>query len=240
MSGRCFLATFQPLIRTVGGRTAAQRYSLPPFIDGSCRREPDFESLFPSITATCRAGNFAPRLQVDDGVAYLTVKGKYAGDEAPGWRLVAVLRVSRRFSDHNEAAGWYARQGCPLPSNCLVADNPPNAFELTNGNPPAKVKKRVAAESDFRLAVRLWDATYRRRVTKWPVFLATKAEFLELIRPPQLQEIDIVEVFGKIPATLNPPEITCHRLERLVKLATGRAAKHRLQPPALRPHEPGG
>ncbi len=102
--------------------------------------------------------------------------------------------------------------------------NPPKPFELTNGDPPAKVKERVAAESDFPLAIRLWDATYRRRVTQWPVFLATKAEFLELIRPPQLLEADIVEVFGKVPATRNPPQITCDRLERLVELATGRVA----------------
>jgi len=202
MAGHCFLATFQPLIRTLAGRTAAQRYNLPPFIDGSCRREPDFESPFPSITATCRPGKFAPRLQVGDRVAFLTVKGKYAGDQAPGWRLVAVLRVSHRFSDHNEAAGWYARQGCPVPSNCLVNDNPAKPFELTNGNPPPEVKKRVSAESNFRLAIRLWDATYRRRVEVWPVFLATKAEFLELISPPQLRDVNIVEVFGKVPVRL--------------------------------------
>lgn len=223
MAGHCFLTTFQPLIRTVGGRTAAQRYNLPPFIDGSCRREPDFESPFPSITATCRAGNFAPCLHVGDRVAYLTVKGKYAGDQAPGWRLVAVLRVTHRFSDHSEAAGWYVLQGCPVPSNCLVDDNPAKPFELTNGNPPAKVKKRVAAESDSRLAIRLWDSMYRRRVAEWPVFLATKAEFLELMRPPQLRELDIVEIFDRIPATLNPPEISCDQLERLVEIATERA-----------------
>jgi hypothetical protein len=83
------------------------------------------------------------------------------------------------FSDRNEAADWYARQDCPLPSDCLVTDNPPKTFELTNGEPPREVKKRMAPQSDFRLAIRLWDATYRRRVTEWPVFLATKAEFLE-------------------------------------------------------------
>lgn len=223
MVGHCFLATFRPLIRTVRGRTAAQRYFLPPFIDGSCRREPDFESPFPSITATCRAGKFAPRLQVGDRVAYLTAKGKYAGDQGPGQRLVAVLRVIHRFSSHDEAAGWYARQGCPVPSNCLVDHNPPKPFGLTTWDAPAEVKKRGAVESDFRLAIRLWDRTYRRRVAKWPVFLATVAEFLELIRPPQLREADIVEVFGKVPATRNPPEISCDRLERLVELATGRA-----------------
>lgn len=222
MARRCFLATFRPLIQTARGRTAAQRYNLPPFIDGSCRREPDFESRFPSITALCRAGNFAPRLQVGDRVAYLTVKGKYAGDEAPGWRLIAVLCVSHRFSEHDEAAGWYARQSCPIPSNCLVHGNPPKAFELTNGNPPASVKRRVVAESGSRVAVRLWDATYRRRVRKWPVFLATRVEFLDLIRAPQLREADLVKVFGKVPVAQNPPEITHDQLKRLVELATKR------------------
>ena len=79
MDGRCFLATFRPLIHSPGGRDAARRYGLPPFIDGSCRREPDLESPFPSITATCRAGKFAPRLVVGDRVAYLTVKGQELG-----------------------------------------------------------------------------------------------------------------------------------------------------------------
>jgi len=139
----------------------------------------------------------------------------------PGWRLVAILRIIHPpFSDHNEAARWYAQQGCPLPSNCLVADNPPKAFELTNGKLPAKVRRRIDAQSDFRVAIRLWDATYRQRVKKWPVFLATSAEFLELIRPPQLREADIVGVFGKVPATRNPPEITCDQLQRLVAIAT--------------------
>jgi hypothetical protein len=155
---------------------------------------------------------------------YLTVKGKYAGVQAPGWRFVAVLRVSHRFKDHNEAAGEYARQGCLVSSNCLADENPAKPFEITIGNPPAEVKKRVAAESDFRLVVRLWDATYKRRVAKWPVFLATKVEFLELIRPPQFREADLVKVFGRIPATFNPPERSCDRMERLVKLASGRVA----------------
>src|SRR5262245_28127631 len=104
MPQRCFLATFRPLIQTSDGRYAAKSNGLAPFIDGSCRREPDFESPFPSITATCRSGKFAPRLQVADRVAYLTVKGKYFNDRQPGWRLVAVLRVIERFETHTAAA----------------------------------------------------------------------------------------------------------------------------------------
>lgn len=221
MPARCFLATFHPLIQTAAGRAAVQRYCLPPFIDGSCRREPDFESPFPSISALCRGGNFAPRLQMGDRVAYLTVKGRYAEDEVPGRRLVAILCIIHHpFYDHNEAARWYAQQGCPLPSNCLVPGNPPKAFELTNGKLPDELRRRIGAQSDSRAKIRRWDTTYRQRAKEWPVFLATRAEFLELTRPPQLQEADIVRVFGRVPATQTPPEIACDQLQRLVEIAT--------------------
>jgi len=222
ITGRCFLATYRPLVRSSSGRQAIRIYSLQPFIDGSCRREPDFESPFPSITATCRGGNFAPRLRDRDRIAYLTVKGQYLDDAEPGWRLVAVLRVVQRFASHDEAAGWYRQQARPLPSNCLVDANPPKPFELTNGDPPKEVKERMAGECDPVRAVRLWDATYRQRVAKWPVFLATRADFIELNHPPRLGEAQMRKIFGQVPSTLNPPRIACGQLEALVQLATGR------------------
>jgi|SRR5208283_1187834 len=223
MAGRCFLATYRPLVKSLHGRQAMQRRGLPPFIDGSCRREPDFESPFPSITATCRGGSFAPRLQVGDRIAYLTVKGKYFNDPENGWRLVAVLRVIRRFSSHKEAASWYESQDQPLPSNCLVDGNPPKPLEFTNGSPPAEVRKRVEGKQVSIRIVRLWDATYRQRVTKWPVFLATEAEVIELNRPPRVSETQMRSAFGRIPSTRNPPKITCEQLEHLVRIATGHA-----------------
>jgi hypothetical protein len=54
MLERCFLATFRPFTYTAGGRRAVQEYGLPSFIDGTCRREPDVESSFPSVLAACR------------------------------------------------------------------------------------------------------------------------------------------------------------------------------------------
>jgi hypothetical protein len=225
MAERCFLATYRPLVKTRAGRQAIRQHSLLPFIDGSCRREPDFESRFPSITAICRAGNFAPRLRVGDRIAYLTVKGKYLGDSEFGWHLGAVLRVIQRFESHNDAAAWYREQSQPLPSNCFVNGNPPKPFEFTNGDPPKKIKHRISADSDLNRAIRLWDMTYRQRVARWPVFLATEAELIELNSPPQLREPEMRDIFsGRIPSTQNPPKITCEQFERLVQLATGRSA----------------
>lgn len=222
IEGRCFLATYRPLVKTLLGRQAIQRDSLPPFIDGSCRREPDFESSFPSITATCRGGNFAPRLRERDRVAYLTVRGRYNGDADSGWRLVAVLRVVHRFESHTDAAAWYQRQNQPVPSNCFVEGNPPRPLDLTDGDPPKDVKMHMKGQHDPVRVIRLWDATYRQRIGRWPVFLATEPEIVELHNPPRLNEEQMRRIFGRIPATLNPPEVTRQQLDNLIHIATGR------------------
>ena len=43
------LNSFRPLCMTDIGLRAVNDFDCPPFIDASCRREPDFESEFPSI-----------------------------------------------------------------------------------------------------------------------------------------------------------------------------------------------
>jgi hypothetical protein len=125
-----------------------------------------------------------------------------------------------RFESHADAASWYQRQNQPVPSNCFVEGNPPEPFEFTNGDPPDEVKQR--GENDPVRVIRLWDATYRQRIGKWPVFLATETEFLELNQPPRVSEAQMRRIFGRIPATLNPPEIARDQLDSLVRLATAR------------------
>jgi hypothetical protein len=90
-------------------------------------------------------------------------------------------------------------------------------LELTNCDPPKEVRERE--EIDPVRIIRLWDATYRQRIGKWPVFLATETEFMDLSNPPQLSEPEMMRVFGRIPATLNPPEITLQQLDNLVRFA---------------------
>ena len=68
-----FLNTFIPLAYNEFGRSNARSHNLPPFIDGSCRREPDFQNPFPAITQLCRPGKLVPRLSVGDLVIYLTI-----------------------------------------------------------------------------------------------------------------------------------------------------------------------
>lgn len=51
------LNSYDPFIFTAVGRKACEKYGLSPLIDGPCRREPDFESEYLSITALHRKGN---------------------------------------------------------------------------------------------------------------------------------------------------------------------------------------
>jgi hypothetical protein len=213
----CFLSTFHPLVLTAGGRRAVQKHGLPPFIDDSCRREPDLESPFPSITALCHAGGFAPRLQAGNTVAYLTVKGRYGRDTQAGWRLVAVLHVIERFESHDLAADWYRSNGVTLPSNCIVAGNAPKPLELTKGNPGREIRERAALDPERM--IRLWDAGYRQRVARWPMFLVCRASFLDLQSPPQILESDLVDIFGKIPGTRTPRKITVRQVNSLLDAA---------------------
>ncbi len=88
-----YLNTHTPLVHNGFGRKACEDHGHPPFVDASCRREPDFESPFPSISALCRAQMFAPRLHEGDRVIYMTKKGSA---EQGVRHLVAALEVIKR------------------------------------------------------------------------------------------------------------------------------------------------
>lgn len=210
-----FLCSFRPLCGNAAGRAAIVRGNLPPFIDGSCRREPDFQSNAPSISALCRSTKFAPRLWPSDRVAYITNQSIYGGEA--GWALVALLSIVKRFESHDAAAEWYRANGFTVPSNCIVPGNAPQPYHLTNQMPPAAVAARVSSEADHERAVRLWDRTYAGRATECGVFLACKADFLELWNPPVLRRSDLLEIFGRVPGTQNPPEITSDHFRALAK-----------------------
>lgn len=217
MTSRYFLATYRPLINTVHGRRAVDFYGQAPFVDGSCRREPDFEAGYPAITALCRSGNFAPRLRPDDRVIFLTKKGKYLDDRIKGWRLVSILKVIERFEDHGKAAEWYRRRRLSLPNNCLVGGNDPVRCELTHGHPKAEIRRR--GRGDAEGTIRLWDAVYQQRTTRWPIILVCESLYLDLHTPIQIDESDFHHIFGRVPGTRNPPQITRDEFNKLARLA---------------------
>lgn len=214
--------SFRPLCATARGRAAVQEHGLPPFIDGSCRREPDLEIKWPSISGLCRAGKFAPRLQVGYRVAFVTTRGCFGTGKALCWRLVALLRVMQRFMTHEDAASWYAGQGLRLPSNCMVPGNEPVPLERTKG-PPRDLRCSDRQRSPERI-VQLWDARYRSRAQEWPVMLACEKHMVELFDPPRIEKEDWVRWIGRVPGTQNPPEIEDELWDHLAARARRKAA----------------
>lgn len=210
----CYLATYRPLVCTVGGRQASRRYHIKPFVDGSIRREPDLEHPSPTISALCRGAMFAPRLHVGDRIAYTTVKGHWGDVEEAHWRLTAVLQVERRFEDHASAAAWFKERDVALPNNCLVPGNQAKplreSFEPTSG-------KGCAVDARERKA---WDRFYHDRVAEHGAFLVCAPLFLELsYQAPILTTDDFVGVFGRVPGTRTPGRLPEAQFERLLHAA---------------------
>jgi hypothetical protein len=186
-----YLNSYRPLVRNRFGREAYERFRHPPFVDGSCRREPDLESPFPSITAICRLDKFAPRLQVGDRVIYMTTK---MGTQSTN-RIVAALVVVKRFESHRAAAEWYKSMHLPLPSNCLVPGNLPLSIEHTDHGKPLTDD------------VHRWDLKYQLRARKCGVFLICRPLKIELHDPVEISRDNLLAIFGRVPATRNPPAI---------------------------------
>lgn len=212
-----YLCSYKPIITSIQGQNAVKQYHFPPFIDGSCRREPDFESEYPSITALCRGAVFAPRLLEGDVIVYITVKGSYLGITPSHWRLTAILKVTRRFESHDSATAWYQMNSLPLPANCMVPENKPAILSRTSGPLNADFRKKTSKLSAERL-IDLWDSGYQKRANKWGVFLMCNPTFLEMYNPPILTAAVMTELFGSVPFLLNPPRISDEALARLIKL----------------------
>ena len=201
---RFYLCSYWPLCKTAGGRKALLKYGLPPFVNGRSRREPDFEHRAPAITASSRGRNFAPRLRPGDTVVYVTTKGRWGEVRVPHWRLVAVLEVSRRFETHAAAAAWYRAAGMDPPSNCVVDGNPPLPVALTlhHGRPHDDA----------------WDDVCVERAAACGTVLVCTPRMLDLYAPPVVTQDHLLTLFGTVPNTRTPPEITEAQLDRLLAL----------------------
>ena len=200
-----YLSSYRPLCRNLAGRAAIKTYCIPPFVDASCRREPDFQSAHPSISALCHGEQFAPRLRENDHIVYVTHK---LGNH---WNLVAVIRVMKLFESHIDAARWYREQGLSLPSNCMVEGNPPLPLDQTDRH---------------RKALKAWDRLYAGRARRCGVFLACEPIFLELHNPPVITREQMFKIFGRIPRPRTPPKISEQEYDALLNATR----KERLTP----------
>jgi len=219
------LNSFRPLCSTEIGLKAIGTNQFPPFIDASCRREPDFESDYPSITSLCRQEMFAPHLYPNDIIVYITVKGKWL----TGYdhhRLIAILEVIDHKNSHAEGASWYRSRNVRIPSNCMIPDNPPHPFAETAGNYETTKGIRTylnySSEKQQLVGakkVELWNDQYQRKSWKMPDFIITKPIFRELRQPPILTEEAMTDIFGKVPNTRNPNIIQLQEFKALAQIA---------------------
>jgi hypothetical protein len=206
---RFFLNSYRPLIATPVGRIASERHEIPPFVDGSIRREPDLQHQWPTISCLCRAGLFAPRLCVNDFVTYITVKGAERGQR----RLTAVLKVMHVFDSHDDAARWFRERNIPLPSNCMVKGNPALPLGKSLG------KSRTCREGCGQALHREWDAGYRQRADDNGRFVVCQPLFIDLSwEAPIVDDAHLHAAFDRIPVTRNPPSLPWSGLHRLVQL----------------------
>jgi hypothetical protein len=197
-----YINTYAPLVASKAGREASREHGLPPFIDGSIRREPDLEHDFPSISCLCRGGNFAPRLRVGDVVAYMTKKANYQ-TSTRHWRLTAVLKVHAVLPSHAAAAAWYRAHDLPLPSNCWVRGNLAKPFEESHRI------YRASSCAGAKRTFREWDASYRLRSMQFGTFVVCEVLFRELSwNAPVVEDKDFIRALGKIPGTHNPGALT--------------------------------
>src|ERR1041384_4580006 len=186
-----YLAKYRPLNSTPEGQRAVARFNIPPYVDGSCRREPDLECGFPSISALCRGELFAPHLQEGDEVVYITTKDFY-GETFRHWRIVARLKIIKRFESHPDAAAWYRAHIGKVPSNSMIPDNPP--LPLTHTSRGAS--NCAPGCGNAAATLKQWNQHYQRRADTIPVFLACKTVWKELNSPAILTDRAAFNVLG--------------------------------------------
>jgi hypothetical protein len=212
MKPRFFLVSYDPLVSSAAGREASKKYKLPPFIDGSIRREPDLQHMFPSISCLCRAGKFAPRLQLDDVVAYVTNKGSFGQGESQR-RLTAILRVYKIFESHHAAAKWYRSRKLKLPTNCCVPGN--DARPLDESHRRFVLNGCAGDAKSFAE----WDETYRWRSEAESTFVVCKMLWRDLSwSAPKVSQAHLRKAFGYVPGTQNPGARTMSELKPLLRL----------------------
>ncbi len=214
--GRFFLCSYWPLVKTLGGRRAVEAYALPPYANGMSRREPDFEHPTPALTSSSRGRGFVPRLAVGDTVLFTTTKGRWGGvpGRAAHWRLVGALEVAERFETHADAAAWYATRRMRPPGNLVVDGNPPLPVPLTIHH--GKVQPAPAKAGGD------WDAVCATRAADCGVVLACETRVVDLFDPPPIVQDDWLALFGTVPNTRTPPEISEAQFDRLLALADDR------------------
>jgi hypothetical protein len=168
---------------------AIEIFNLPKYVDGSCRREPDFENELPCITGLCRP-SFAEKLKVKDIIVYVTNK-KGIGVR----KVIAVLEVIKIFENHRQAANWYIKESKSIPNNIMVDETKP--FDLDKTHRLHGVKEIF---NDLEL-LKKWNLLYELRSRKKQKVVQCRVLYKKLFFPITLDE----SKFKRKLTAQNPP-----------------------------------
>ncbi len=205
-----YLNSYAPLVASNAGREASKQFAIPPFVDGSIRREPDLEHEFPAISCLCRADKFAPRLIEGDVVAYMLRKETYGTGRAQR-RLTALLRVIAIHKSHTEGSKWYVDRGLRLPNNCMVHGNSAMPFEHSHRR--VRTSNTLAASQTYKD----WDIGYRARAMKFGTFVICQSLYCDLTwNSPEILDSHLIQAFGQVPGTRNPGKQSIAQGQRLM------------------------
>jgi hypothetical protein len=199
-----YLNTFAPICANKFGRNSVTENNLPHFIDGSCRREPDFENPFPAITQLCRPGKLVTRLKLRDIIIYLTKKGNY-GNDYPHWRFIAILEVIDIYPNHQSAARSYLNNNIQTSQNIFCDKTNPFNLNMTHGI--CGFKHRNLSSTHI---IHIWNEFYKKRSIDFSKCAKTKVwqEHLYLENPDVITHETMMEIFNRIPGTQTPPKLT--------------------------------
>ena len=199
-----FLNSFVPLAINKQGRESATIFNLPLFIDGSCRREPDFENSKPAITQLCRPTKLVTRLNIKDLVIYITKLNRY-GTKQTHWKLISILEVTDIVPDHNSALTFYKNNQIPVSQNIICNSTSPFPLDYTHG-----INENNKNETDANKVIKKWNAGYTYRAKKYPEVAITQVwnGILHLDNPPIINHQMMKSIFGRIPGTQNPPKLS--------------------------------
>lgn len=199
-----FLNSFTPLAVNKIGRASAEQNNLPLFIDGSCRREPDFENPKPAITQLCRPKKLVNRLSIDDLIIYITKLGRY-GTKQAHWKLISILEVISIVPDHNSVLTFYTKNKIPLSQNIICNNTSPFPLDYTHG-----INENNKNGTDAIEVIKRWNAGYIYRAMQYPEVAITQVwnDILHLDNPPIINHQMMKSIFGRIPGTQNPPRLS--------------------------------
>ena len=195
-----WLSTYHPLASEPEGPWRNHAPALPPYVDASCRREPDLESSFPTITGLSRPPSVR-KLAEGDIVVYVTTRGPFEGQE-PHRRLTAVLTVLSARKSHAGAGDFYREKGLPLPRNLLLPGNGPLPIEMTEGfyraDGPDGEEVRVSPRDagDGPRVVAEWDKQFTLRKNQCQDVRICEPRFVDVAQGRVLDDATVTSVFG--------------------------------------------